>query len=307
MSRPKKKTLRQPTAEERKKGLPKTKAEALKIGVIRFIPADGDERIIRNYGSRSTPNGNVARAKNRDATRDSKTSLGLSRRTRNETISTPRVKDKAKQTADYQKAKQDAKSAGKDHHHKTPVYLTGNAKAQMDRRRRRRYDLRMRRAGTPQGNTAENISAETRGPDGTHRQAHKEGEALQNRLKAMEAKNISPSLNRRSRRAQLADNRPKVPTAVQEVGSLIEKARVFSTKASGLNKPRTKPKLGSPIKIPAKVGLLAPGGLIRGVVKEVAEEAINEIGMNVSTKIGQRLGGNFSASSNTPARPRRRS
>ena len=212
MSRPKRKTLRQPTAEERKKGLPKTKAEALKIGIIRFIPEDGEERIIRNYGSRAAPSGNVARATNRDATRDSKTSLGLSRRTRNETISTPRVKDKAKQKADYQKAKQDAKSAGKDHHHKTPVYLTGNALAQMNRRERANYYRRMRQAGTPIGNTAENVSAETRGPRGSHRRAHKEGEALQKRLKIAEQQNPSPSLNRRSRASQLGANRIPAPT-----------------------------------------------------------------------------------------------
>ena len=301
MSRPRKKTLRQPTAEERKKGLPKTKAEALKMGIYRFIPADGEERIIRNYGSRAAPSGNVARATNRDATRDSKTSLGLSRRTRNETISTPRVKDKAKQKADYQKAKQDAKSAGKDHHHKTPVYLTGNAKAQMDRRSRRRYDLRMQRAGTPQGNTAENVSAETRGRSGSHRQAHKEGEALQDRLKTMEKQNISPSLNRRSRRAQLAGNRPEVPTAVQNVGSLLEKARNYSSKASGLSTPRVKTRLGEPIKIPAKIGVLSPGGMLRTAAKEIAEEAINTVGMNLTS-----FGPKFTASSNTPDKARKR-
>ena len=151
-------------------------------------------------------------ASTRDRNRDSKTRLGITRRSRNERISTPRVKDRKKQTADYEKAKQEAKAAGKDHHHKTPVYLTGNAKAQMDRRSRRRYDLRMQRAGTPQGNTAENVSAETRGPRGSHRRAHKEGEALQKRLKIAEQQNPSPSLNRRSRASQLGANRIPAPT-----------------------------------------------------------------------------------------------
>jgi hypothetical protein len=273
-------------------------------GQVWRIRNRNNPRLKRRFGGQG---GTDEVASTRDRNRDSKTRLGVSRRARNERVSTPRVKNRKKQTADYEKAKQEAKAAGKDHHHKTPVYLTGNAKAQMDRRSRRRYDLRMQRAGTSQGNTAENVSAETRGPKGTHRQAHKEGEAVQSRLKEMEAKNISPSLNRRSRRAQLASNRPEVPTAVQNVGSLIDKARTFSTKASGLSKPRPKPRLGAPIKIPTKLGLLAPGGLVRGVVKEVAEEAINEVGMNLSTQIGQRLGGNFNASSNTPTRPRRRS
>lgn len=64
-----KKQLRQPTAEERAAGLPKTKAEALKMGIIRFIPEDGDERIIRNYGSRSAPSGRVTREKERKQSR----------------------------------------------------------------------------------------------------------------------------------------------------------------------------------------------------------------------------------------------
>jgi len=61
--------LRQPTAEERAAGLPKTKAEALKMGIIRFIPEDGDERIIRNYGSRSAPSGRVTRERQRKQSR----------------------------------------------------------------------------------------------------------------------------------------------------------------------------------------------------------------------------------------------
>ena len=151
-------------------------------------------------------------AATRDRNRDSKTRLGVSRRARNERISTPRVRDRSKQTADYEKAKQDAKSQGKDHHHITPVYLTGNAKAQMDRRSRRRYELRMLRAGTPTGNTAENVMAATRGPKGTHAQAHAEGKAVQDRLKLAERESPSPSLNRRSKASQLGQNRIPAPT-----------------------------------------------------------------------------------------------
>ena len=204
--------LRAPTTEERRKGLPTSKADAIKAGLTRFIPEDGEERIIRNYGSRARPSGNIALATTRDDTRDSKTSLGLSRRTRNEKISTPRSGNRRQQTIAYQRARQAAKSAGKDHHHKTPVFLTGNALAQMDRRRRATYHRRMRKAGTPTGNTAENVSAETRGPRGSHRRAHIEGEALQNRLKIAEQQNPSPSLNRRSRASQLGANRIPAPT-----------------------------------------------------------------------------------------------
>jgi hypothetical protein len=267
-------------------------------GQVWRIRNRNNPRLKRRFGGQG---GTDEVASSRDRNRDSKTRLGITRRTRNERISTPRVKDRKKQTADYEKAKQEAKAAGKDHHHKTPVYLTGNAKAQMDRRSRRRYDLRMQRAGTPQGNTAENVSAETRGNRGTHRQAHKEGEAVQDRLRDMEKKNISPSLNRRSRRAQLAENRPQAPTGVRNVGSLLEKARNYSTTASGLNTPRVKTRLGEPIKIPAKLGVLSPGGMLRSAAKEIAEEAITHVGMNLTS-----FAPKFTSSSNTPDMVRKR-
>ena len=78
--------LRAPTAAEREKGLPTSKAAALKAGLTRFIPDDGEERIIRNYGSRKAPTGNVARAGNRKATRGGGTDGS---RARAENISTP--------------------------------------------------------------------------------------------------------------------------------------------------------------------------------------------------------------------------
>ena len=178
-------------------------------GQVWRIRNRNNPRLKRRFGGQG---GTDEVAATRDRNRDSKTRLGVSRRDRNERVSTPRVKNRAKQTADYEKAKQDAKSQGKDHHHKTPVYLTGNAKAKMDRRSRRRYELRMQRAGTPTGNTAENVMAASRGPKGTHRQAHKEGEALQRNLKIAEQQNPSPSLNRRSRASQLGQNRVPAPT-----------------------------------------------------------------------------------------------
>ena len=84
-------TLRPPTLKEYKKGLPKTKAEAIKRGLTRFIPADGQERVIRNYGSEAAPQGGVRKAANRKATRGGGSNGS---RRRYEQISTPPYADK---------------------------------------------------------------------------------------------------------------------------------------------------------------------------------------------------------------------
>ena len=84
-------TLRPPTLKEYKEGLPKTKAEALRRGLTRFIPADGQERVIRNYGSEAAPQGGVRKAANRKATRGGGSNGS---RKRYEQISTPPYADK---------------------------------------------------------------------------------------------------------------------------------------------------------------------------------------------------------------------
>ena len=63
------KKLREPTAAQRSSGLPTTKQEAIKLGITRFIPSDGKERIIRQYGSRKFPNGSIELASSRAANR----------------------------------------------------------------------------------------------------------------------------------------------------------------------------------------------------------------------------------------------
>lgn len=57
--------LRPPTLEERKAGLPKTKQEAINAGLTRFIPEDNIERVIRGYGSKRRPGGDVKTAASR--------------------------------------------------------------------------------------------------------------------------------------------------------------------------------------------------------------------------------------------------
>lgn len=77
--------LRPPTDAERAAGLPTSKAEAIKAGLTRFIHPDGNERIIRNYGSKSKPSGRVTP----DYTRRASQRKSRSRRAENEILSTP--------------------------------------------------------------------------------------------------------------------------------------------------------------------------------------------------------------------------
>ena len=39
--------------------LPKTKQEAIALGTTRFVPEDGIERVLRQYGSKKFPNGSI--------------------------------------------------------------------------------------------------------------------------------------------------------------------------------------------------------------------------------------------------------
>ena len=91
MDKPKIK-LRPPTKDERLKGLPKTKNEAILRRLTRFIPEDGVERIIRNYGSKAAPSGNVTRAWRRHLNRGGGSSGS---RKQNEAFATPPGVDKA--------------------------------------------------------------------------------------------------------------------------------------------------------------------------------------------------------------------
>lgn len=63
--------LKAPTAKDYENGLPTSKQEAIKRGLTRFIGSDGEERVIRNYGSKSFPTGQVQKAKTRAQNRGS--------------------------------------------------------------------------------------------------------------------------------------------------------------------------------------------------------------------------------------------
>lgn len=168
--------LKLPTKAQRAAGLPKTKAEAIELGINRFIPKDGEERQIRNYRSKQRPSGRVAKVSNRTITRGSKSN---GTRKRNERLSTPKGTD----TKAYGKALEAAVSQGMHAHHKTPVSLTGNALAEMSPKRQALYHERYKKAGVPIGNQAENIMAVSELP---HQAIHREMGDVQKSIKDLE-------------------------------------------------------------------------------------------------------------------------
>jgi hypothetical protein len=169
-------TLKLPTKAQRAAGLPKTKAEAIKLGINRFIPKDGQERQIRNYGSKDRPLGRSAKVSTRKITRGSK---AKAIRARNELLSTPKEAD----TKAYGKAQEAAVSQGMHAHHKTPIFLTGSALAEMSPERQALYHERYKKAGVPIGNQAENIMAVSELP---HAEIHREMGAVQKSIKDLE-------------------------------------------------------------------------------------------------------------------------
>ena len=147
--------LRPPTKTEYQKGLPTSKADAIKIGITRFNPGDDKgERIIRNYGSEKFPKGVVATAGNRKATRGG--GSGGSRR-RNELLSTP----KHANSKEFGKAMTTARSQGLVGDHRYSVARTGNALADMSKNRQALMHHRFEAAGIAIGNQAANIDAIT--------------------------------------------------------------------------------------------------------------------------------------------------
>lgn len=167
-------TLRPPTQAERAAGLPTSKAEAIKLGLSRFMHPDGRERIIRNYGSRSSPNGNVALASNRKRTRGGGT--GGSRQI-NEALATP---DDANTKAFYE-AMDSANSKGMDGDHIQEISRTANGirfKEESGRGTRAQYHNNMSNAGVPVGNQAANVQPLT--PDVNQRVKPAEIRAMDN-------------------------------------------------------------------------------------------------------------------------------
>ena len=147
------KKLRAPTKAERAAGLPTSKAEALEKGLSRFLPEDGVERIIRNYGSRKFPKGVIARASNRKATRGGGTDGS---RAINEALATPEGADRKA----FGRAMADANAKGMDGDHIQEISRTAEGirfKESSGRGTRSQYHKNMAAAGVPVGNQAANV------------------------------------------------------------------------------------------------------------------------------------------------------
>lgn len=148
--------LRNPTPAERKAGLPKTKKEAIKQGINRFIPADGEERTIRNYGSNSYPNGQVQLSLSRKTNRGGSYSGSSGTREFNKHLASPAGSD----FEAANQAIQEANTAGMDGDHTQDLARTAEGKrfkVQSGRGTVEEYDARFAKANVPIGHTKENI------------------------------------------------------------------------------------------------------------------------------------------------------
>lgn len=145
--------LRPPTKAERAAGLPTSKQEAIKRGLSRFMHPDGEERIIRNYQSKSAPSGRVTKVSERKGSRGGGT--GGSRQL-NEKLATPDDADKKA----FNRAMSKANSQGYDGDHRNEVSRTAEGirfKEASGRGTRQQYHKNMRDAGISVGNQADNV------------------------------------------------------------------------------------------------------------------------------------------------------
>ena len=138
-------------------GYPKTKAEALKLNFSRFVPEDGELRIIRQYGSKKFPNGSIEKYSSRKT--NSGSGKGGSREL-NEKASTPPQTRTEKRA--FGKAMSSANKQGLEGDHDIPVGRSGKAVRGMSFARKVRYWNRLQKVGQYTGNQAQNITPRTR-------------------------------------------------------------------------------------------------------------------------------------------------
>ena len=170
------KRLRAPTTEERRKGLPTSKADAIKAGLTRFIPEDGVERTIRNYGSRGAPNGRVARSDVRKATRGGGSDGS---RARAERVSTPPGTNRNA----FGAAMTAARQQGMDGDHINDVARTGRGYKGKAMRRRLKMMGRFASVGSATGNHPFNVQPLS--VDDNQRVKPADQQALDNKLKEL--------------------------------------------------------------------------------------------------------------------------
>lgn len=197
----------------------KLRQQAISEGKTTYYRGDGTRYTIRNLGNKrhSANYGGQGGRDERSGSRKGNRGSGTgSRRERNERLSTPPGTDRRA----FGNAMADANARGLEGHHATPVYLTGNALADMTEGRRLQYYQRYRDAGVPIGNDAQNVI-----PLGEleHDEAHREGDAVQDALKRMGFSNGSANLNTILTKANMPalggfkqDNRQPTTTATSK-------------------------------------------------------------------------------------------
>lgn len=149
------KALRLPKGDEWTK-LPTSKTQAIKLGLNRFIPEDGQLREIRRFGSKLYSNGKVELWSSRSGNRGGGS---YASRQHNEQLSTPPWADK---TA-YNKARANANGMGLDADHIRTIARTAGGIKWLEstgRGDRNRLWDSYERAGLPLGNQAGNIEPE---------------------------------------------------------------------------------------------------------------------------------------------------
>ena len=163
------KTLRLPVGDEWL-SLPATKSEAIKLGLSRFVPEDGNLRVIRRYGSRLYPNGKIEL----DVSRRTNRGGPNNQRAINEALSTPQWANRSA----YLQAMSNAAAKGKEGHHQRPVSRTAEGIRFSEQRGRSsagQIHSAYESVGKPLGNQEGNIDAEY--PQ-RHRQIHRQYDAL---------------------------------------------------------------------------------------------------------------------------------
>tara|TARA_B100000700_G_scaffold302031_1_gene371886 strand:- start:76 stop:639 length:564 start_codon:yes stop_codon:yes gene_type:complete len=163
--------------------LPKTKQEAIALGTTRFVPEDGIERVLRQYGSKKFPNGSIELASSR------KRNVGCSHPKRKHRIQSQTDPNVDKQA--YAEICADAAFNECEAHHIMPLARCQpmfEGKTEEERQAIRDRDAKF---GIYYGNDARNIMVlDWR----THKEVHEEYNALDRHLKMLD--NVSSTTTR---------------------------------------------------------------------------------------------------------------
>lgn len=151
----------------RKHGVAFSKKDAVEKGLRFFTHSDGEEREIRNYGSKVKPGGNVRRVSTMDIQRARYTSRGRD-------VTSPDAN-----LPKFAKKKRKINNRGKEAHHNVPLERTSHV-ASMSPEKKSKFHKTMNSVGSFVGNDRRNLISVT--PD-DHREIHKTYKAMDRSIK----------------------------------------------------------------------------------------------------------------------------